>query len=211
MLSAEDQLRACFAVGDPARFDFRRKPREGVIVRTNPRRAVVQTSHDIFHIPYERLLPNPDLADRRMRRIREVHQQAVDVLQLHGLKAWRFRFDHSTRRAGCCSYHDRSISISIDLAVHGSEADIRDTILHETAHALVGSKHGHDRIWKAKAIEIGGTGTRTHRTEFSVPRWKVRCENACWQHTAQRRSYRLVCRQCGGRLVYSPITHADGF
>jgi hypothetical protein len=35
---------------------------------------------------------------------------------------------------------------------------IRDTILHEVAHALVGENHNHDEAWRAKAIELGATG-----------------------------------------------------
>ena len=29
--------------------------------------------------------------------------------------------------------------------------DIQDTILHEIAHALVGPKHGHNKVWKEMA------------------------------------------------------------
>lgn len=37
---------------------------------------------------------------------------------------------------------------------------IRDTILHEIAHALVGPNHCHDLVWKAKCLEIGATPRR---------------------------------------------------
>ena len=33
--------------------------------------------------------------------------------------------------------------------------EVRDTILHEIAHALVGPGHGHDAVWKAKCVEVG--------------------------------------------------------
>lgn len=37
---------------------------------------------------------------------------------------------------------------------------IQDTVLHEIAHAIVGNKHHHDRIWKDCAQRIGSTGSR---------------------------------------------------
>jgi hypothetical protein len=39
--------------------------------------------------------------------------------------------------------------------------------------------------------------------ELSPPRYHVRCENYCWTHTAHRKTRRLVCRTCGGKVVYS--------
>ena len=40
---------------------------------------------------------------------------------------------------------------------HADIDHIRDTILHEIAHALVGPCHGHDAVWRQKAREIGCT------------------------------------------------------
>ncbi len=203
MPSREDQLRARIAVQDAVRFTHRRNRLEGTVVRTNPKRAVVNVDHAEYEVPYELLSPvAPDTAER-IQRIIDIEQEATRLMAEHGLRKWSFRFDHATRRAGCCSYHNKTISLSIHLALTGSDQDIRDTILHEIAHALVGKKHNHDAVWKAKAVEIGCTGERTHRLEFSAPKWKVRCENHCWSHTAHRRNRRLVCRTCGGKLVYS--------
>jgi hypothetical protein len=41
-----------------------------------------------------------------------------------------------------------------------SDDDVRDTILHEIAHALVGPRHGHDATWAARARAIGCSGQR---------------------------------------------------
>jgi predicted SprT family Zn-dependent metalloprotease len=203
MLNQDDQLRARFAANDRVTFDYRRKTLEGVLVRTNPSRALVRVGEEEFTVPYEKLGIHESIARQRQQRIESIHEMALQAMRDHGLRKWRFRFDHSTRRAGCCNYHDRLISISFDLACSGSETDIRDTILHEIAHALVGKKHNHDAIWKAKAREVGCSGERTHRLELTPPRYHVRCENDCWRHTAHRQNRRLVCRTCGGKLVYS--------
>jgi predicted SprT family Zn-dependent metalloprotease len=203
MLTSSDQLRARFAPNDPVRFMSRRRMVDGTIVRTNPKRAVIRVDAQEYTVPYERLVPSGDVAETREKRIAQIMQMALDEMKKYDLAKWRFTFDHSIRRAGCCNYREKTISISFELARNGTDADIRDTILHEIAHALVGRKHNHDAAWKATALEIGCSGERTHRLAFSPPRYHVRCENHCWSHTAQRRNRRLICRTCGGKLLYS--------
>ena len=204
MLEPLDQLRARFAPKDKVAFSYRRKTLEGLLLRTNQTCGVVLVGHRQFHVPYERLESRECGTQHRIDQIMCVNQLALELIDLHGLKKWRFRFDHSTRRAGSCRYHDRTITLAFDLARSGTDEDIRDTILHEIAHALTGPRHNHDAVWQAKAKEIGCSGKRTHQLRFSPPRWLVTCENNCWTHTAQQRNKRLVCRQCGGRPVYSP-------
>jgi predicted SprT family Zn-dependent metalloprotease len=204
MLNKADILRARFDPDDPVRFEYRRKTVEGTLVRTNPKRAIVRVDNEEFHVPYECLIPGDDTGQQREKRMETILELALELIREHRMKNWSFKFDHSTRRAGCCNYHDKLISISFDLARNASNEDVRDTILHEIAHALVGENHNHDAVWTAKAREIGCTGERTHRLVFSPPRYHVTCENRCWKQTAERRQRRLVCRTCGGKLVYSP-------
>jgi predicted SprT family Zn-dependent metalloprotease len=206
MLSKEDQLRSRFAPGDAVQFNYRRKLAEGAVVRTNSKRAVVRVDSNEFTVPYELLVPMSGNQEEREQRMEQVQQLAIQLMTDHGLKKWKFKFDHSTRRAGCCYFRDKLITLAFDLARTGSEAEIRDTLLHEIAHALVGRKHHHDAVWKAKAREIGCSGERTHKLQFAQPRWSVTCENRCWHHTAQRRNSRLICRKCGSKLVYTPYS-----
>jgi predicted SprT family Zn-dependent metalloprotease len=204
MLNPTDKLRARFAPNDPVAFKYRRGTLEGTLVRTNPKRAVVRVDAEEYTVPYEFLISRDRLDRHREERMETILQLAMDLIRQNELHEWRFRFDHSTRRAGCCNFHDKLISISFELARNASDKDIRDTVLHEIAHALVGKQHNHDAVWKAKAREIGCSGERTHRLVFSLPRYHVTCENRCWKHTAERRQRRLVCRTCGGKLVYTP-------
>ena len=203
MLTKADQLRARFAPNDPVDFKYRNGTMKGTLVRTNPKRAVVRVGSAEYHVPYECLIPGDDTGLQREERMDAILKMALGLMHNHGLKQWRFKFDHSTRRAGCCNYRDKLVSISFDLALNASDEDIRDTILHEIAHALVGKKHNHDAVWKAKAKEIGCSGERTHRLVFSPPRYHVTCENQCWTHTAERRNPRFICRTCGSKLIYS--------
>jgi len=207
MLTKTDRLRARFRENDPVIFG-QRPPLLGKIVRFNRTTATVKDDYspDEYLVPFQQLehiLPERR-ADSDEKQIEAVALFASSLLREHGLNDWRFKFDYSTRRAGCCNYRDQTISISFELARNGTDDEITDTLLHEIAHALVGKKHNHDAIWKAKARAIGCSGQRTHRMQFAVPRYHVECTNRCFpRQPAQRRNPRLVCRTCGGKLVYS--------
>jgi predicted SprT family Zn-dependent metalloprotease len=205
MLTELDKQRSRFAPADTVVFKYRSSMLSGTILRMNPKRAIIVVEEQEYHVPYELLTAHNTAARQREARMEALLQQAVKLMALHGLKKWRFKFDDSTRRAGCCNYRDRVISISFDLARSGSDEDIRDTILHEIAHALVGRKHNHDEVWQAKAKAIGCSGERTHNLQFALPRYHVTCENRCWKHTAERQNRQLICRTCGGKLVYTPF------
>lgn len=79
-----------------------------------------------------------------------------DLMIEHGLISWSFEFKNSTRRLGVC-WHGRSlITLAIPYVLLNNRKVIKDTILHEIAHALLpASFHGHGRAWQIKAIEIG--------------------------------------------------------
>ena len=68
--------------------------------------------------------------------------------------------ENNRKRAfGVCNYRYRQIELSFLLIPAMSDEGIKDTIIHEIAHALTPG-HGHDKIWKSKCIELGGNGQR---------------------------------------------------
>ena len=92
---------------------------------------------------------------------------AKELMAQHNLIAsgWWFSFDNAKRRFGVCNFALKKIGLSSHLVKLNDEARVRNTILHEIAHALVGRKHGHNAIWRAKAIEIGCDGERCYSRE----------------------------------------------
>lgn len=90
----------------------------------------------------------------------EAGRMARRLLDEHGLRDWTVVFDRAKRRAGICRPHQRQIGLSAPLTVLHDEAEVRDTVLHEVAHALVGPRHGHDAVWRATALRIGCSGRR---------------------------------------------------
>ncbi len=108
---------------------------------------------------------------------REALRLARTLLREHGLEDWQVTLDRAKTRAGSCRFHTRTITLSRALTELHSEAEVRETILHEIAHALVGPEHGHDAIWRAQAKKIGSTGARC--VDPRAPRvradWQGRC------------------------------------
>src|SRR5205823_2108434 len=89
--------------------------------------------------------------------IRDANDLVFKLMSEHGLfeKDWKFKFDRSIQRMGCCSFRRKLISISKPLAEVNSEETVRDTVLHEIAHAIAGPQAGHGILWKLQAKAIG--------------------------------------------------------
>lgn len=127
---------------------------------------------------------------------------ANEELERHGLAAlgWRARLDHARRRFGQCRFRTRTISISAPLAELNDEARVRNTVLHEIAHALVGPAHGHDYVWHQKAREIGCDGKSRYDSQVVVtPKGRFAatcsgCKQVFYKHRLSRS--RGVCTKC---------------
>lgn len=112
--------------------------------------------------PLDQVFPTPQA---KLDAIAAVARQTMDE---HGLTGWSFRFDGGTRRLGATSHREKLITLGRAPAKVNTAAQIRDVILHEVAHALVGERHRHNNVWKAKAAEIGARPERiAEPTEYN--------------------------------------------
>ena len=68
---------------------------------------------------------------------------------------WRTNFTKVDRFIAACDHKNKRIIVSIPHLNARSEAEFKDTVLHELAHAIVGPDHGHDDVWKAQAVKMG--------------------------------------------------------
>jgi predicted SprT family Zn-dependent metalloprotease len=109
---------------------------------------------------------------------------ALDLMTRHGLDEWRFAFDRAKRRLGCCHYDRRTITLSGPLTRLNAEAVVRDTVLHEIAHALTPGA-GHGPRWKRAAAAIG-----------AAPRSCASADAVALPPAP----FALVCDGCGARL-----------
>jgi SprT-like family len=92
----------------------------------------------------------------------EARALALELMKEHGLEFWYFEFDNAKRRFGICRYNRRTIGLSRNLVLLSNKEQVKDTILHEIAHALVGPGYGHSWVWKRMALEIGCDGNRCY-------------------------------------------------
>ncbi len=109
--------------------------------------------------------------------LRDAFALAEDLLDHHGLSGWSVAYDGAKRRAGICRFGPQVLGLSAPLTSLHSESEVRDTILHEIAHALAGPRHGHDATWRAVAVRIGCSGARCVSDESPMvePAWLGVC------------------------------------
>jgi predicted SprT family Zn-dependent metalloprotease len=133
---------------------------------------------------------------------------ARSLMVQHGLADWSLVFDRSARRFGACSTQRRRISLSWKLVMLNSADEVRDTILHEIAHALTPGA-GHGRAWKAMCERIGAKPVRcyTDATVVSPERkaawFQIGCQQCDWWVDRRRvGNGTLVCKRCRSPVAY---------
>lgn len=132
----------------------------------------------------------------------EVVRMGYDLLHKHSLFDWTFVLDNSVTRAGLCNSARKCISVSKHLSSDMiTEVAVRNIILHEIAHALVGSFHQHDHVWKQKAMEIGCDGKRCHNIVLSPAKYIIRCscgQTMHYRHRLTKRTFNAIpsCNTC---------------
>lgn len=101
----------------------------------------------------------------------------TSLMREHGLtvKGWRPKINtRASRRLGCCSYRNKTLDISAWHVDNGTVEAIRDTMLHEIAHALAGPHTEHGPEWQAACRRIGARPEQYARKEdCNTPPWRL--------------------------------------
>ncbi len=148
----------------------------------------------------------------------QAQQLACELMAHHGVTeaGWVFGWSNGKRQLGCCQMREaisgpskgkrvKSIKLSRHLVRLNDDDEVRDTILHEIAHALAGLDHGHDEVWKATCLRIGARPDRTAGKEVKTVqgRYSIVCQ-ACQRVVGQRhrrieprRLKQSYCKTCG--------------
>ena len=133
---------------------------------------------------------------------------ALKLIAEQNLREWRFEFDHARRRFGCCKYAQKAITLSRPLTLLNTEVEVRDTILHEIAHALTPGD-GHGARWRAACMRLGAKPQRCYRDNEVVapPRRAAAYRYGCapcgwWVERHRLVANRYICGKCGGGLQY---------
>ena len=67
--------------------------------------------------------------------LKDAEALAHQLISDHGLSDWHFEFDRAVRRFGFCMHRARTITLSKRFTLLNPEPEVRNTILHEIAHA----------------------------------------------------------------------------
>jgi len=124
---------------------------------------------------------------------------ATHLMALHGLEGWTFAFDRARKRLGSCQPSARRITLSSVLTRLNDDEVVRDTILHEIAHALTPGD-GHGTSWRAACRRIGARPERLVRSDEVVlppaPHALV-CDRCGTSYPRYRRTrLRYACGRC---------------
>ena len=106
----------------------------------------------------------PEVTLGARERTDEARELARTLLDEHGLADWTVRIDNTQGRLGACFNDRKVISLSRQYITTGTDEQLRNTILHEIAHAHAGHAAGHGPKWKAAAIRVGADPKSTAHT-----------------------------------------------
>lgn len=136
---------------------------------------------------------------------KEVEKLTLTLMEEHGLywPTWGFRLTRHKLKLGRCVYNrygGGTIEISKNW-LHLPYDQIRDTILHEIAHALAGHGAKHGPAWKKVCIRIGAKPDEfadlrsQERVEF---KWTGICVNGhrIERHALTEKGRGLACGRC---------------
>jgi len=141
----------------------------------------------------------------RTMKLNDAQDLAEELFQTYGLGHWHFKFDRSKRRFGQCRYADETITISAPLTLVNGEAEVRDTILHEIAHAMTPG-HCHGPEWKRACLEVGARPLRGYSAaDVAKPAapWYLVCETCGYRAPRYRKTLnRYSHLRCGGLMEW---------
>lgn len=135
------------------------------------------------------------------------------LMHKHGLLGrWKFRWHNKKRSLGTCSYRKKIIYLAKWYVELNDEAEVKDTILHEIAHALSYEKHGskgigHGKLWKAICREIGARPKACTKSKLNHPNNHYKYIDTCCGTTYKRHRLRknvdYFCPKCRIALFVS--------
>lgn len=141
----------------------------------------------------------------------DAEKLARSLMDYHGLEHVPLQWHRKTREFGTCQ-HKRAnmwspwectaIMLSSGLVRHNSPEQVRDTVLHEIAHAKAGPQAGHGVMWKMQARMIGCDPSPCCGKGVTMIPGKYTASCPCG---TPHEFYRLptrgkICRNCRSRL-----------
>lgn len=148
--------------------------------------------------------------------LNEARTLTLEKMDENGLLPdWSFGWSRSVRYAGMTRplrYDEnrrivpfKRLELSKPITEINDREQVLDTIYHEIAHAIVGGKHHHDRVWKAKARELGAVPTPAGLGHgYVAPLSKYVARHLCGAEFKRNRlpQDRRYCNRCAPKFGY---------
>lgn len=90
--------------------------------------------------------------------IEKAEELAKSLISKYLTSEWSFSFNRRKAVLGVCNYTTKTISLSKTVTLANSEAQVKNTILHEIAHVIAGAEAKHSAKWVQIAKSIGCDG-----------------------------------------------------
>lgn len=143
----------------------------------------------------------------------EVTSYATKMMRLHGVEdGWRISCEakQASRKLGECWWYGRVIWINPRYVEVATDSEVRDTILHEIAHALAGPGSGHGLKWKQIATRIGATPKAKTKGLYVPSRYEATCSYCERKHGRARRTTRRLRCKCNKEAWLTFARRKDG-
>lgn len=98
----------------------------------------------------------------------EITALALSLVSKHLPSDWKFEWNNRKAALGLCNYTKKTIYLSKYFLGRVDHEELKDTILHEIAHALAFIRYGHRGHgikWKVCCVEIGAKPQRCYGGE----------------------------------------------
>lgn len=123
---------------------------------------------------WERIIGKPS-----KKSTQQITKLSKQLFKLHQLSGWECKIGvngdslvSAIETAAVCQCSKKQITISTWAVSLNQLPAIKQILLHEIAHALVGAQHQHNKVWKDQAKKIGylytATGKRSKESRKKV-------------------------------------------
>lgn len=133
-------------------------------------------------------------------KVEKALELANELVSEHLPTFWSVKLLNAKRTLGYCDYRNNRIVLSRSWMEVLPDDEVRDTILHEIAHAQAGHKAGHGSEWRRIASNLGANPDRCYEGGAELkeePPWVATCKNG-HRITAYRAPQVVqACGKCG--------------
>lgn len=126
----------------------------------------------------------------------------TDKTQTLYAAGWRFQWSRGKKVIGQCCYSTKTIQISHIYTENVEHPEmLRNTVLHEIAHALTPGQH-HNEVWKLACRAVGADPSRLcHESDVvkankNLPGWRAICSGCNRTHKMLRRPKYIYSMYC---------------